>query len=103
MKKFNQLFSRDEFRTKVFERDNHTCVFCPNKASDAHHIIERRLWADEGYYLNNGASVCPKHHLDCEATIISVEEVRAACNIQNVILPEHLYSDQRYDKWGNTA
>lgn len=95
------LLTRDEFRSKVFERDNHTCVFCNKKAKDAHHIIERRLWSDGGYYLNNGASVCEDHHILCESTDISVEDVRLACNITKIILPEHLYYDQPYDKWGN--
>lgn len=93
--------TREEFRNQVFQRDNYTCVFCPNKAADAHHILERRLWDDGGYYLNNGASVCPEHHLKCETTEISVEEVRAACKITDIVLPLHLYKDQIYDKWGN--
>lgn len=95
------LLSRDDFRNAVFARDNNKCVFCDELAVDAHHIIERRLFKDGGYYVDNGASVCEFHHLECEKTNISVEEVREACNIYNVILPEHLYSDQIYDKWGN--
>ena len=70
-------------------------------AKDAHHIIERRLFPDGGYYLNNGASVCEKHHLECEATTISVEQVREVCGITKIIIPPHLYPDQPYDKWGN--
>ena len=31
---------------------------------DAHHIMDRRLWKDGGYYLSNGAALCSKHHLD---------------------------------------
>lgn len=96
-----KFLSRDEFRRKVFERDQHTCVFCSDPVVDAHHIIERRLWKDGGYYVDNGASVCAYHHYECEQTSISVEEVREACKITNIILPEHLYDDQRYDKWGN--
>lgn len=97
----NALLSRDEFRNAVFKRDNNTCVFCDNHAVDAHHIIERRLWPDGGYYLNNGASVCGEHHLACEMTIISIEEVRGACGIEKLVIPPHLYADQIYDKWGN--
>ena len=101
MNDVDKLLTRDEFREGVFERDNHTCVFCSNPAVDAHHIIERRLWNDYGYYLSNGASVCGEHHLDCEMTTISVEEVREACGIEKFVIPEHLYTDQAYDKWGN--
>lgn len=95
------LLSRDDFREAVLGRDNFTCVFCDCPATDAHHIIERRLWPDGGYYINNGASVCGAHHYECEQTRISVEDVRLACGITRVIVPPHLYADQPYDKWGN--
>ena len=96
------LLSRIEFREAVFARDKHICVFCDNPAVDAHHIIERRLWSDYGYYLDNGASVCGAHHIMCEETTISVEEVRIACGITHAkCIPSHLYPDQPYDKWGN--
>jgi len=97
----DKLLTRDGFRESVFERDEHTCVFCHLPAVDAHHIIERRLWPDGGYYISNGASVCEEHHLACEMTTISVEEVREACGILKPIIPPHLYGDQIYDKWGN--
>ncbi len=97
----NTLLSRADFREQVFARDNYTCVFCDKPAVDAHHIMERRLWTDSGYYINNGASVCSDHHMKCETTEISVEDVRAACNITKPIIPPHLYDDQEYDKWGN--
>lgn len=96
-----KLLTRDQFREGVFARDGFKCVFCEKPAVDAHHIIERRLWPDGGYYLENGASVCGEHHLQCEMTIISVEEVREAAGIRKVCVPDTLYEDQLYDKWGN--
>lgn len=96
-----KLLTQDEFRSSVFARDNHTCVVCGEPAHEAHHIMERRLWPDGGYYLENGASVCAQHHLACEMTHLSVEDVRAACGITHVVLPPHLYADQHYDTWGN--
>jgi hypothetical protein len=98
-----QLLSRDEFRTRVFLRDKNTCVICKAPAVDAHHILERRLFQDGGYYVNNGASLCADCHLKAEMTAISVEDIRAACGIleKDKVLPEHLYNDQPYDKWGN--
>lgn len=96
-----KLLSRDQFREGVFARDQHKCVFCPAPAQDAHHILERRLFPNGGYYLENGASVCGEHHLACERTTISVEDVRRACGVTHPVLPEHLYSDLAYDKWGN--
>lgn len=95
------LLTREEFRRSVFARDSHKCVFCDEMAADAHHIMERRLWPDGGYYLENGASVCADHHLECEQTLISVEEVAQACGITRILVPPHLYPDQAYDKWGN--
>lgn len=96
-----KLLTRDQFREKTFARDNYKCVFCDKKAVDAHHILERRLWPDGGYYLENGASVCEEHHLACERTTISVEDVRHACGITKIHVPPHLYDDHIYDKWGN--
>jgi len=96
-----ELLTRDEFRKQVFERDNYKCVICGKPAKDAHHIIERRLFADGGYYLDNGASLCEQHHIEAEMTKLSCEFIREKAKIVQVILPEHFYKDQRYDKWGN--
>lgn len=96
------LLTRDNFREAVFRRDQGRCVFCPATTSlDAHHIVERRLWPDGGYYLDNGATVCETHHRACEATTISCDEVRTAAKIARVLLPPHLYPDEKYDKWAN--
>lgn len=95
------LLSRDKFREGTFERDGGKCVCCDKPAADAHHIMERRLFSDFGYRLNNGASVCNDHHILCETTQISVEQIREFAGITKPVLPEHLYADQAYDKWGN--
>lgn len=96
-----KLLTRPEFKRQVFERDGHTCVFCSLPAVDAHHIMDRKLWVDGGYYLDNGASVCEDHHFRCETTEISVEEVREACGITHALLPDKYDQTLRYDKWGN--
>ena len=82
MKKF-QLLSRDKFREGVFNRDKHKCVVCGQPAQDAHHILERRLFASGGYFLENGASVCAEHHLDAEATTLSCDHLRELVGITN--------------------
>lgn len=97
----SKLLTRDAFREGVFHRDAHRCVICREPAVDAHHILERRLWPDGGYYLDNGASLCEDHHLACEMTVISVEQVREAAGIARPALPPHLYGDLAYDKWAN--
>lgn len=96
-----KLLTRDQFREGVFKRDGHKCVFCDKPAQDAHHILERRLWPDGGYYLENGASVCGEHHMACEMTTISVEDVRHAAGITRIHVPDQFYPDHIYDKWGN--
>jgi len=98
------LLTREQFREAVFKRDKNKCIFCPKPGVDAHHVLERRLFSGEqagGYFLSNGALVCEEHHLDCESTVISVEDVRLAAGITKPVIPEHLYPDQVYDKWGN--
>lgn len=61
-----KLLSREEFKKQVFARTNGKCCVpnCDCDAVDAHHIMDRRLWKDGGYYLSNGAALCSKHHLD---------------------------------------
>jgi hypothetical protein len=96
-----KLLSRQDFKKLTFLRDNNKCVFCDEPAVDAHHILDRKLWTDGGYYLSNAASVCADHHWDCEKTNLTVEEVRTACLIDKFSLPGSLSYDLIYDKWGN--
>ncbi len=96
------LLSREQFRNGVFERDNNQCVICKDPTDlVAHHIMERRLWSDGGYYISNGASLCEKDHILAEQTVLSCEEIREAAGITVILLPPRLYQDTRYEKWGN--
>lgn len=95
------LLSRDDFRSQVFNRDDGHCVICGEPGADAHHIIERRLFPDGGYYLDNGATLCAACHIRAEMTVLSCAEIREAAGITQIVLPPHLYSDAVYDKWGN--
>lgn len=97
----NALLSRDEFKRWVFQRSACTCVFCDRPAVDPHHILERKLYPDQGLYLGNGAAVCEEHHWDCETTKLSVEVVRATAGIVAPVLPPTLMPAVSYDKWGN--
>lgn len=107
-----KLLPRDDFRNGVFARDKHRCVFCgktaedtPEGKLDAHHVIERRLFTEEeekgGYFLDNGVTVCEDHHLLCETTELSVEEVREAAGIDRKVVPSYFYAEDPIDKWGN--
>lgn len=97
------LLSRTEFREGVFARDKNRCVICGNPAQDAHHIIERRLFDDGGYYLDNGASLCGEHHILAETTELSCEEIREAIGIKKPVLPDGYYADHVYSKWGDVV
>jgi hypothetical protein len=94
---------RNTFREQVFKRDKGKCVMCGENSVDAHHIIERKLWLDGGYYLDNGVSLCESCHIKAEQTLISCEELREKAEIKNVLLPEHFNLDEKYDKWGNVV
>jgi len=96
-----RLLSRDDFRAAVFKRDRNACLVCEKPAVDAHHILERKLWPDGGYYLENGASLCEEHHIEAEETRISCDDLRRRAGIMKFPLPPQLYGDQPYDKWGN--
>lgn len=96
-----KLLSRNDFREQVFSRDNNLCVVCAEPAQDAHHIMERRLFPDGGYYIDNGASLCASCHIKAEGTVLSPDFIREKAGIHNAVLPPHLYSDEIYDKWGN--
>lgn len=97
----DRLLSRDAFRAAVFARDRGRCVLCPSPAVDAHHILERKLFSDGGYRLNNGASVCSPCHMRCERCEVSVEDVRQAAGIKHPVLPPGFDTKLVYDKWGN--
>jgi hypothetical protein len=96
-----KLLTRDQFRERVFARDQHRCVVCGAPAVDAHHILERRLFPDGGYYLENGVSLCAPCHIQAEDTSLSCERLRELAKITTIVLPPQLTTDQRYDKWAN--
>jgi len=99
-----RLLTREEFKVLVFKRDKHTCVVpkCGRPAVDAHHILDRKLFKDGGYYLANGASLCGACHWDAETGVITVEQVREYSKIEIVILPPGFNPRFTYDKWGNS-
>lgn len=97
----SSLLSRSDWREVVFDRDQKRCVICGKEAIDAHHIIERKLWPDEGYYLDNGVSLCAECHLRAEKTEVSCNRLRVAAKIQKTHLPPQFSPEDKIDKWGN--
>lgn len=98
----NDLLTREQFKKEVFHRSHGGCVVpgCVEWAVDAHHILDRKLWADGGYYLDNGAAVCEHHHWECEQGIIRVDEIRKFAGITTIHVPPQLDPNTVYDKWG---
>jgi hypothetical protein len=97
----DKFLTRDEYRAAVFTRDGHRCVVCGASAVDAHHLIERKLWSNGGYFLDNGVSLCEDCHLKAESTEISCDDLRQRCGITRVHLPDHFCVGDPIDKWGN--
>lgn len=101
------LLTRDEFRQQVLARDNYRCVACGllTDKLDAHHIVERRLFDNGGYFVENGVALCDLGwagcHMLAEETLLTCEELREKAGIKQVIIPGHFYADQNYDKWGD--
>ena len=85
-----KLLTRDEFREGCLKRDAYRCVVC-SKDNDlaVHHIMERRLFVDSGYYLQNGATLCPVCHIKAEQTLISPSDLY---EILGVITSRKIYS-----------
>lgn len=58
---------RIEFRKKVFERDGYKCVVCGSTWKlDPHHIMDRNEMPNGGYVVENGITLCWKHHFFAE-------------------------------------
>ncbi len=101
MKK-TELLTRDAFRETALVRDGHKCVICGSPENlSVHHILERRLFKDGGYYLDNAATLCEPHHIEAETTRLTCEEIREAAGIETTIIPDDYYPDSRYSKWGD--
>ncbi|MGZ3713842.1 MAG: HNH endonuclease [Ktedonobacterales bacterium] len=98
-----ELLSREAFRAAVFARDHGQCVLCHKPAVDAHHLYERKLWPDGGYYVEQGVALCEQHHWDAEATNISPTMLAKFARIAPPPMPPGLDPDKRYDKWGNQS
>lgn len=102
-----KLLTREQFREQVLSRNKGYCVVfgCPEKAVDAHHILNRRLFKGEGeqggYFYENGAGLCSEHHYEAELTLITVKELYHFSNIWAKQIPAHFNKTYEYDTWGN--
>lgn len=96
-----QLLSRRDFREQARDRDNDTCIvpWCDEPVDDVHHIIERSLWSDGGYYLRNAASVCNPHHQRAEENLIPPHAFWRWLAV-DPLTPESY--DTAINKWGDS-
>jgi len=83
---------RHIFKSEVFERDGHKCVFCEKEAVDAHHITDRHDMPNGGYVKENGISLCSEHHR-------FAEKYHESCGKTYI---EGFHPDQLYRKIGST-
>jgi hypothetical protein len=58
------------------------------------------LFSDGGYYLENGVTLCEKHHLEAEQTVIEPSQFYELLGVKRV-LPDQLYDEFEYTKWGD--
>ena len=98
MSKIKQLV-REVWRASVFGRDRNRCVMCNTPAVDVHHIIDRSAFEDGGYDINNGVSLCERHHLEAEQGSITPSQLRLRAKIRTLVLPAGLDPTREYDKW----
>ena len=99
---YHRSMEREAFKQAVFARDGGQCVvpWCDHYAVDAHHLMERALWEDEGYHIDNGVSLCSGHHKEAEIGLLSPQDLRKWAGITTTILPEGLDPSVEHDKWG---
>ena len=95
-----KLLTRPKFKELVFKRDNYKCIVCKDIAVDAHHLLDRKLFRDGGYYLQNGVSLCSDCHLKAEKGVYTPNELRRLARIEYVILPDGYCKKKEYNKWG---
>src|ERR1700739_636643 len=77
------------------------CVHCGGAGKDSHHIMERRLFEDGGYYLENGVTLCEDCHIAAEDTSLSPDTLRLDAGIAKAVIPPQREEEGTYDKWGN--
>ena len=59
-----KLCEYQEWRIKIFKRDNYTCIMCQTRGGklNSHHIKKYSKYKELRYELNNGITLCVKCH-----------------------------------------
>jgi hypothetical protein len=60
------------WRRFVFERDGYSCAVCGGAKPriNAHHILEWSKYPDKRYDVDNGVTLCTKHHQELHPNIV---------------------------------
>ena len=103
------LLTREDFHRLALEKRKGLCLFCENKATEAHHVFDRKLFSDGGYRLRNAAAVCGGCHFKAEIGTLSLAEVAQKAILDfgaEILWPDHarrlnITDPQSMDKWGN--
>lgn len=83
----NKKQIRLNFRASVYYRDNYKCKICDSTENlDPHHITDRGEMPNGGYVIENGITLCDKHHLIAEKWHSSFHT-----QWEDGMLPEDLY------------
>jgi hypothetical protein len=61
---YRNTYEYKQWRNKILERDNFKCQYdkCDEKTNLAHHIKSYKDYTELRIDLNNGISICKKHH-----------------------------------------
>ena len=108
-----RLLTREDFKKQVFNKTHGKCCIgeCGDNAVDAHHIMDRKLWTDGGYYLSNGAALCSVHHYMAEKSMITPKQCYLFMGIEHPKKPdtidwltqeefEQCVENETINKWG---
>ena len=55
---------------EIRNRDNYKCQICGKKAEHAHHLLYKQYYPELSLSLNNGISLCVKHHYETHGKLI---------------------------------
>ena len=116
MIKYDELLTRQEFKVYALNLYASKCCIpgCTEDMADAHHIMDRKVFSNGGYYPSNCAPVCSRHHMQCENGEIRPDQLIDWLKIPHeaLVKPDKLdwLTNEEYkellltgsiDKWGN--
>lgn len=93
-------YVRKKFAEEVTRRDKGKCVICGDSGVDVHHIIDRHLFSDGGYNIDNGVLLCSTCHLSAESGEFDCQDLRNCAGITNIVIPDLIPYIGNMDRFG---